>query len=272
MSPENGWVIMDIDTLYPLVTEAIRQAEALEACDDPAAREAFFEVSRLEEHIARVVPLSDYEGVIARRGAVRAAIKAHHCGRALELVAHFEAEEGIDEELAADLMALKAQAIALAMEDQERLVHLVGPRHLAEGGASDTNWRASAADDTAMEDIGVGPMVAPTAIELGREQLHHKVAVRLTYGVIGSIGLLALVALVVPADRRTFVFDISISLVPALIGVYGTIMGFYFGEGKLLARRSHSSFARVGPASLDLGTAERTARMDSRASKDDVAG
>lgn len=119
---------MDIDTLYPLVTEAIRQAEALEDRHDPAAREAFSEVSRLEEHIADIVPLSDYEGVVARRGAVRAAIKAHRSGRALELAARYEREAGIDDELAADLVRLKAQAISLAMAQQAKPIPRVGRR------------------------------------------------------------------------------------------------------------------------------------------------
>lgn len=117
MSVKDGLVTMDIDTLYPLVTEAIRQAEALEAISDPAARKAFSEASRLEEDIANLIPLTDYEGVIARRGAVRAAIKAHRFVRALELVARFEAEVGVDGELAGDLAKLRDKAIATAVVD-----------------------------------------------------------------------------------------------------------------------------------------------------------
>ncbi len=108
---------MDIDNLYPLVTEAIRRAEALEDSGAPDARRAFSEVSQLEQQIASRLPLSDYEGVIARRGAVRAAIKAHEFGRAQELAARYEVEDDIDDALAADLAALKAQASeALALE------------------------------------------------------------------------------------------------------------------------------------------------------------
>ncbi len=107
---------MNIDTLYPLVTEAIRRAEALEDIGAPDARVAFSEVSRLEERIASLLPLVDYEGIVARRGAVRAAIKAHEFGRAQELAARFEGEAGVDDALAADLEALKAQASALALD------------------------------------------------------------------------------------------------------------------------------------------------------------
>jgi hypothetical protein len=105
---------MDIDTLYPRVTEAIRRAEALEDLKAPDARRAFAEVSRLEEQIASLLPQFEYEGVIARRGAVRAAIKAHEFGRARELATRFESEDGVDEALAADLAALKAQASTMA--------------------------------------------------------------------------------------------------------------------------------------------------------------
>jgi hypothetical protein len=108
---------MDVGALYPLVTEAIRRAEALEDSGAPDVRRAFSEVSQLEEQIAILLPLSDYEGVIARRGAVRAAIKAHEFGRAQKLAAGYKAEDGIDDALAADLAALKAQASeALALE------------------------------------------------------------------------------------------------------------------------------------------------------------
>ena len=110
---------MNIDTLYPLVTEAIRRAEALEDLHAPEARRAFSEVSRLEEHIASLLPLSDYEGVIARRGAVRAAINAHEFDRAQELAARFEGEDGVDDTLATDLAALKEQASTMARRQSQ---------------------------------------------------------------------------------------------------------------------------------------------------------
>jgi len=103
---------MDIDTVYPVVTEAIRQAEALEDRGAPEARGAFSEVSRLEEQIAEIVSLNDYEGVVARRGAVRAAIKAREFSRAQNLAARYAAEDGVDDELAADLEALQREALA----------------------------------------------------------------------------------------------------------------------------------------------------------------
>jgi hypothetical protein len=110
---------MDIETLYPLVTEAIRRAEALEDLDAPEARPAFLEVSRLEERIAGLLPPAEYEGVIARRGAVRAAINAHEFGRAQELATRYGAEDGIDDALAADLAAMNAQASKMARQQSQ---------------------------------------------------------------------------------------------------------------------------------------------------------
>ena len=43
---------MDIETLYPLVTEAIRRAEVYDDIDAPGARDAHRDVSLLEERVA----------------------------------------------------------------------------------------------------------------------------------------------------------------------------------------------------------------------------
>ncbi len=125
---------MDITTLYPLVTEAIRRAEALEDISAPEARPAFLEVSRLEERIADLLPLADYEGVVARRGAVRAAINAHEFGRAQELATRFEAEDGIDDVLAADLAALKVQACKMARQQSRQQSQIWKKRKTQEVG------------------------------------------------------------------------------------------------------------------------------------------
>ena len=113
---------MDIDALYPLVTEAIRRAEALEDSGAPDARGAFSEVSQLEEQIASFLPLCDYEGVVARRGAVRAAIKAHEFGRAQQRAARYLAEDELDNSLKADLADLRRQAEAKTDGRQNRPV------------------------------------------------------------------------------------------------------------------------------------------------------
>jgi hypothetical protein len=156
---------MDIDTLYPLVTEAIRRAEALEDINAPEARRAFSEVSRLEERIASLLPLCDYEGVIARRGAVRAAINAREFGRAQELAARFEDEDGVDDALAADLVALKAQAAVLA--ERENLPTKKPARRAAVHDGMDA--KGGALTDDLMEAIGRAPGTFPTGENRARK-------------------------------------------------------------------------------------------------------
>jgi hypothetical protein len=77
---------VSIDDLYERVTEAILRAETLED-QGPSAemRAAYLTVSFLEEEIAEATPPAGPEGVIARRGAVRAALKAGVPVRARDL-------------------------------------------------------------------------------------------------------------------------------------------------------------------------------------------
>jgi DNA-binding protein HU-beta len=100
----------DIDTLYPLVTEAIRRAEVLEDLNAPGARDAWRDVSRLEERIATLLSSAGMQGAIARRGAVRAAIAGAEFQRAIELADRFRHEDGVTEALAALLDELRSVA------------------------------------------------------------------------------------------------------------------------------------------------------------------
>jgi hypothetical protein len=108
---------MDIDTLYPLVTEAIRRAEVLEVLSAPGARNAYLDVSLLEESIASLLPASDSEGQIARCGAVSAAISAHELRRAEELAIRYSSEESVNDTLRTDLDELRRRVFELSEED-----------------------------------------------------------------------------------------------------------------------------------------------------------
>jgi hypothetical protein len=101
---------MNIEFLYPLVSEAIRRAETLDDLRAPGARAAYLEVSLLEEKVAEVLPASDPEGALARRGAVRAAFAAGEFARAQQLIERFSAELGDDAELRGELRGLGEQA------------------------------------------------------------------------------------------------------------------------------------------------------------------
>lgn len=101
---------MNTDELYPLVSEAIRRAETLDDLGAPGARSAYQDVSLLEEKVAEVLPASDPEGALARRGAVRAALAAKELARAQQLAERFLAETDDDAELRAELLRLSEQA------------------------------------------------------------------------------------------------------------------------------------------------------------------
>jgi hypothetical protein len=97
--------IMETDTLNTLVTGAIWRAEQLEARGIRTASQAWTEVSSLEEELAKAHPVSESQGRIARRGAVRAALKAGDYARADALADGYLAEEGAPESLRASLRA-----------------------------------------------------------------------------------------------------------------------------------------------------------------------
>jgi hypothetical protein len=74
-----------VDQLNTKVTAAIWKAEQLEA----GGRAAFLEVSRLEERLAKLLPITKAEGRIARRGALTAALKAQEKSRYGKLCAQY---------------------------------------------------------------------------------------------------------------------------------------------------------------------------------------
>jgi hypothetical protein len=101
---------MDIESLYPLVTEAIRRAEVFDEIQAPGARDAHRDVSLLEERIASLLAASTSEGAIARRGAVRAAIAAGDVHRAHDLATRFSAEGGTTDALRHELDEIVEEA------------------------------------------------------------------------------------------------------------------------------------------------------------------
>jgi len=101
---------MSLEFLYPLITEAIRRAESLEDLGAPGALAARLDVSRLEERIAEILPPSNPEGALARRGAVRAALAARQVARAQQLAERYLAEAGADANSRAEILRLVEQA------------------------------------------------------------------------------------------------------------------------------------------------------------------
>lgn len=106
---------METDALNSLVSSAIWRAEQLEAHGIRAALQAWAEVSLLEEQLAKMIPISESEGRIARRGTVRAALKAREYTRSQELAEAYATEEGAPQSLRKELRKIledDAQAMA----------------------------------------------------------------------------------------------------------------------------------------------------------------
>jgi len=116
-----------IDRLYPLVTDAIMRADVLEDLGAPGAAEAQLDVSHLEEQIADLLPASDPEGAIARRGAVRAAGKANDHARVRSLADQYLADPDAGQEL--------RDQIAKILADTEDPIGAHHPRAVARIGA-----------------------------------------------------------------------------------------------------------------------------------------
>lgn len=102
MTPET----MTLDSLYPLVSEAIRRAEILDDLGAPGAEDAYADVSLIEERIAELVSPTDEEGALARRGAIRSAMSAGDMRRARSLAERFVSEEDSTPELRQQIAAL----------------------------------------------------------------------------------------------------------------------------------------------------------------------
>lgn len=102
---------MDLAELNRQVTSAIFRAERL-AGGSWEAQAAYREVSLLEEAIARQTGATEVEGAFAREGAVRAAMRAGECLRALSLATRYLEEDDVPSHLQAELTELQREADA----------------------------------------------------------------------------------------------------------------------------------------------------------------
>ncbi len=110
---------MDSDTLNTLVSSAIWRAEQLETHAFHSSATAWTEVSSLEEELAKVLPPTGPEGRIARRGAVRAALKAGDYVRAQALAEGYLSDSSSPKSLKTELRRI-LEADVQAMANQFR--------------------------------------------------------------------------------------------------------------------------------------------------------
>jgi hypothetical protein len=101
---------LTVEELNPLVTEAILRADTLADREAPRVAQAYIDVSLLEERIATLLPITDPEGELARRRAVRAASVGGDDQRARDRAARYIAQDGATLELREQLEALLADA------------------------------------------------------------------------------------------------------------------------------------------------------------------
>ncbi len=84
---------MNADILNTLISSAIWRAEQSDELGLETSNSAWAEVSKYEEELAKIISVKEPEGRIARRGAVRAALKAEDHVRAQELLNRYSAED-----------------------------------------------------------------------------------------------------------------------------------------------------------------------------------
>lgn len=107
------------EALNALVSSAIWRAQELESRGIGSVSQAWSEVSSLEEELAKTHPMSQGQGRIARRGAVRAALKAGDYTRAQELSDSYAGERGATQALKTALREMLNQD-AREMENRFR--------------------------------------------------------------------------------------------------------------------------------------------------------
>jgi len=103
---------MTVDELNKQVTEAIFDAELSEANSEPARviAQKYLAVSEIEQKLAALLEAPTNQGAIARRGVVRAALRARAWGRALYWAGVYADDPAAPDDLVAALNELAREA------------------------------------------------------------------------------------------------------------------------------------------------------------------
>lgn len=85
-------------------------------------------------------------------------------------------------------------------------------------------------NDDEFDIVEIGSLnTKPETTETRRENVRERLAMTLTYAVIGLGGLCIALSVIFP-DRSENLTKIASSFLGPMIGVYGTVMGFYFND------------------------------------------
>jgi hypothetical protein len=79
------------------------------------------------------------------------------------------------------------------------------------------------------EFYDIGPLTPPDTVDIKREDLRRHITRLLTYTVI-IISLAAVAAVIAAPDRLSALKEILPIIFTGLFSVYGTAIGFYFGQ------------------------------------------
>lgn len=87
------------------------------------------------------------------------------------------------------------------------------------------------------KEIDVGKFSRPdvryieATIEWSKHSLREKIALRLTYAVI-VLAVVPIIAVIFFPQSSGSIRDVTAPISSGVIGIYGTIIGFYFGKNK----------------------------------------
>jgi hypothetical protein len=77
----------------------------------------------------------------------------------------------------------------------------------------------------------IGPLTEVPFETKKRETVRERLATNLTYTVIATV-IIPLITVAIFPERAAMMKELAPIIISPLIGVYGTVLGFYFGQQK----------------------------------------
>jgi len=86
-------------------------------------------------------------------------------------------------------------------------------------------------DDDDAAEVDVPQLEKIQVTERRKDMVREKIAILLTYAII-AISVIPIIDVVIFPEKAASIRDVAVSIIPAVAGIYGAIIGFYFGEKK----------------------------------------